>query len=61
MTIKPSPETLARLAAVVGDKYAITDPAAMTAYMTEWREIWTGKSPLVGLDRGGLENPDDRR
>ncbi|QIG49525.1 FAD-binding oxidoreductase [Nordella sp. HKS 07] len=47
MTTKPSLETLARLAAVVGDKYAITDPAAMAAYMTEWREIWIGKSPLV--------------
>jgi len=47
MTIKPSAETLARLAAVVGDKYAIRDPGEMTAYMTESREIWTGKSPLV--------------
>jgi FAD/FMN-containing dehydrogenase len=47
MTVKPSPQTLARLTAVVGDKYAITDPGAMTAYMTEWREIWIGKSPLV--------------
>lgn len=47
MTTKPSAQTLARFAAVVGDRYAITDPGAMTAYMTEWREIWTGKSPLV--------------
>ncbi|MGE0238788.1 MAG: FAD-binding oxidoreductase, partial [Parvibaculaceae bacterium] len=47
MTVKPSSETLARLAAVVGDKYAIRDPGEMAAYMTEWREIWTGRSPLV--------------
>lgn len=47
MTSTPSAQTLVRLAAVVGDKYAITDPDEMTAYMTEWREIWTGKSPLV--------------
>ena len=47
MTVKPSTETLARLAAVVGAKYAIRDPGEMIAYMTEWREIWTGKSPLV--------------
>jgi FAD/FMN-containing dehydrogenase len=47
MTVKPSAETLARLAAVVGEKHAITDPHEMTAYMTEWREIWVGKSPLV--------------
>ena len=47
MTVKPSSETLAHLAAVVGEKYAIRDPGEMVAYMTEWREIWTGKSPLV--------------
>src|SRR5688572_22762186 len=47
MTVKPSPQTLARFAAVVGDKYAISDPGEMIAYMTEWREIWTGKSSLV--------------
>src|SRR6185295_1485857 len=47
MPDKPSAETLARLAAVVGDKNAIRDPAEMTGYMTEAREIWTGKSPLV--------------
>lgn len=47
MTKKPSAGTLARLAAVVGDRYAVTDPGKMTPYMTEWREIWIGKSPLV--------------
>src|SRR5204862_363192 len=44
---EPSPETLDRLAAVVGDKYAIRDRAQMAAYMREWREIWIGRSPLV--------------
>lgn len=47
MSNKPSPETLNRLAAVVGEKYAIRDEAGMTAYMTEWRQIWQGRSPLV--------------
>jgi FAD/FMN-containing dehydrogenase len=47
MTVQPSAETLVRLAAVVGEKHAITDPHEMTAYMSEWREIWVGKSPLV--------------
>jgi FAD/FMN-containing dehydrogenase len=47
MTVRPSAETLARFAAVVGEKHAISDPGEMTAYMTEWREIWVGKSPLV--------------
>src|SRR5437016_2244903 len=43
----PSPETLNRLAAVVGDKYAIRDEAEMAGYMREWREIWIGRSPMV--------------
>src|SRR5438552_4048596 len=43
----PSPQTLDRLAAVVGAKYAIRDEAGMAAYMREWREIWLGQSPIV--------------
>jgi FAD/FMN-containing dehydrogenase len=47
MTVKPTGPTLARFAAVVGERYAITDPAEMTGYLTETRGIWVGKSPLV--------------
>jgi FAD/FMN-containing dehydrogenase len=47
MSAKPSPETLGRLAAVVGERYAIRDEAGMAAYMREWRQIWHGRSPLV--------------
>ena len=47
MTVKPSAETLNRLAAIVGEKNAIRDTTAMTAYMQEWRQIWYGRSPLV--------------
>ncbi|MGQ0483957.1 MAG: FAD-binding oxidoreductase [Hyphomicrobiales bacterium] len=47
MTIKPSAETLARLAGIVGEKYAIRSPAEMAGYMHEWRDIWHGKSPMV--------------
>ena len=47
MTIKPSEETLNRLAAVVGEKNAIRDEAEMAGYMREWRDIYVGKSPLV--------------
>jgi FAD/FMN-containing dehydrogenase len=43
----PSPETLSRLAAVVGEKNAIREPALMDGYMREWRQIWHGRSPLV--------------
>ena len=47
MTLKPSTETLNRLEAVVGAKWALREPAAMDGYMREWRGIWQGKSPLV--------------
>jgi FAD/FMN-containing dehydrogenase len=44
---KPSQETLDRLAAVVGEKYAIREPQDMQAYMREWRDWWRGASPMV--------------
>ncbi len=47
MTLAPSADTLARLSAVVGEKYAIRDAAEMDGYMREWRQIWHGRSPLV--------------
>jgi FAD/FMN-containing dehydrogenase len=47
MKAKPSPETLNRLAAVVGDKHAIRDAVQMDGYLREWRQIWHGRSPLV--------------
>ncbi|MCA3559395.1 MAG: FAD-binding oxidoreductase [Aestuariivirga sp.] len=40
-------DALNRLAAVAGERYAIRDPAQMDGYMREWRQIWTGRSPLV--------------
>ncbi|MFM8745423.1 MAG: FAD-binding oxidoreductase [Aestuariivirga sp.] len=45
--MRPSPATLDRLAAVVGEAHAIRDPAGMDGYMREWRQIWVGRSPLV--------------
>ena len=45
--MRPSPATLDRLAAVVGEAHAIRDPALMDGYMREWRQIWVGRSPLV--------------
>ncbi len=47
MRAQPSPETLNRLAAVVGEKHAIRDAVQMDGYMREWRQIWHGRSPLV--------------
>ncbi len=43
----PSTETLAAFIAIVGEKYAITDPAAMEAYLTEWRRLYHGRTPLI--------------
>ncbi len=40
-------ELLNQFAAIVGEKHVIRDVAGMAGYMTEWREIWVGKSPLV--------------
>ena len=47
MTSRPSDDTLRRMTGVVGEKYAIRDPADMERYMREWRDIWLGQSPLV--------------
>ncbi len=38
---------LARFAAIVGDKYAITDPQAQTPYLVEMRDLFRGHSPMV--------------
>ncbi|MBC7586354.1 MAG: FAD-binding oxidoreductase [Tardiphaga sp.] len=42
-----SPETIARFAAIVGDKYAITAEADVHQYVTEDRNLFRGTSPLV--------------
>ncbi len=43
----PAAELLARFAAIVGPKYAITDPQMQTAYLTEMRDLYRGHSPMV--------------
>src|SRR6201992_2560011 len=42
-----SPELIARFRAIVGDKYAVTDPADIAPYVTEERGLFHGHSPLV--------------
>ena len=46
-TRPPSAETMARLTAVVGPAHALTDPADQAPYLREWRDLYTGRSPLV--------------
>ena len=43
----PSPELIAKFRAIVGDKYAVTDTADIAPYLTEERDLFHGKSPLV--------------
>jgi FAD/FMN-containing dehydrogenase len=43
----PAPELIARFAAIVGDKYAITDPAAQEPYLVEGRGLYHGRTPVV--------------
>src|SRR5437879_2276120 len=43
----PSPELLARFAAIVGKKYAVIDPAAQAPYLVEMRGLYHGRTPLV--------------
>ncbi|MEH2512415.1 FAD/FMN-containing dehydrogenase [Nitrobacteraceae bacterium AZCC 1564] len=42
-----SPELLARFAAIVGEKYALTDPHEVAPYLVEERNLYQGRSPLV--------------
>src|SRR6476659_2684771 len=41
------PELIAKFRAIVGDKYAVTDAADIAPYLTEERDLFHGKSPLV--------------
>ena len=42
-----SPELVARFRSIVGDKYAVTDPADIAPYVTEERNLFHGHSPLI--------------
>jgi FAD/FMN-containing dehydrogenase len=43
----PSDEALARLAAIVGEKNAITAPAGAEPYLVEERNLYRGRTPMV--------------
>jgi FAD/FMN-containing dehydrogenase len=42
-----APELIARFAAIVGARHAITDPADLAPYVTESRGLFRGRTPLV--------------
>jgi FAD/FMN-containing dehydrogenase len=41
------PDMIARFAAIVGDRYAVTTPSEIAPYLTEERGLYHGRSPLV--------------
>ena len=41
------PPLLARFAAIVGEKYAITDPQMQAPYLVEMRDMFQGRTPMV--------------
>ncbi|MEM1371341.1 MAG: FAD-binding oxidoreductase, partial [Pseudomonadota bacterium] len=43
----PSADVLSRLAAIVGPEHAITDPTDQAPYLTEWRDRYRGRTPVV--------------
>src|SRR5438552_4930777 len=47
-TVPPLPaELIAKFRSLVGDKYAVTDAADIAPYVTEERDLFHGRSPLV--------------
>src|SRR5258707_14216207 len=42
-----SPDLIAKFRTIVGDKYAVTDVADIAPYVTEERDLFHGRSPLV--------------
>jgi len=54
LAVALSPELIARFAAIVGEKYAITDPAGQEPYLIEGRGLYRGSTPLV-LRPGSVE------
>jgi D-lactate dehydrogenase (cytochrome) len=41
------PELIAKFKSIVGDRYAVTAPADIAPYVTEERDLFKGRSPLV--------------
>jgi FAD/FMN-containing dehydrogenase len=43
----PDASLLARFVAIVGEKYAITEPRAQAPYVVEMRDLYRGRTPMV--------------
>lgn len=53
-TQPPSEETLARFTAIVGKPHALTSESDQQPYLTEWRRLYQGRTPLI-LRPGSVE------
>jgi FAD/FMN-containing dehydrogenase len=53
-TVSPSPALVARFAAIVGERYALTNQADIAPYLAERRGLWHGRTALV-LRPGSVE------
>ena len=49
-----SPDLLKRFVAIVGEKYAITDPQMQEPYLVEMRDLFRGQTPVI-LRPGSIE------
>jgi FAD/FMN-containing dehydrogenase len=49
------PSLIGRFAAIVGEKYAITDPGQQTPYLVEMRNMFQGRTPVVLRPSGVAE------
>jgi FAD/FMN-containing dehydrogenase len=43
----PAKDVISRLIEIVGDAHALTEPADQAGYLREWRDRYTGKTPVV--------------
>ena len=43
----PASELLSRFAAIVGEKYAVTDPAVLAPFLVEGRGLYHGRSAML--------------
>ena len=57
--LAPAPELLARFAAIVGEKYAVTDPAALAPFLVEGRGLYHGRSRDAAAARHGRRSSGD--
>ena len=54
LTRAPSSDLLPRFAKIVGDKYAVTDPAELAPHLIERRDLYHGRTAML-LRPGSVE------